>query len=200
MGHVITNIGGVYQERIKSDQEGRVYRPVLKEYQQQAMAFMNENAFSTPNWLLEENILRNIEHAGAIERIQSLQGRHLRSVMDPELLNRLIENEAFRGDEAYTFSEMLDDLRNGIWAEINTDKSIDPYRRNLQRTYLQAIHNLMESNDSEVNISDIKPMLRDELRILGDQIEDSLSGSPDKITRVHLRDISARIDNILDPR
>lgn len=199
VGHVITNIGGIYQERITSDQEGRVYRPVSKGYQQQAMTFMNENAFSTPNWLLEENILRNIEHAGAVERIQLLQGRHLRSVMDPELLNRVIEDEAFRGDEAYTFSEMLEDLRNGIWAEINAGDSIDPYRRNLQRTYVQAIHDLMDSDDSEVNISDIKPMLRDELRILGDQIEDSLNGSPDRITRVHLRDISERIDDILDP-
>jgi hypothetical protein len=51
VGHVITNIGGVYMERIASDQEGNVYRPVSKEYQKKAMDFMVENAFSTPEWL-----------------------------------------------------------------------------------------------------------------------------------------------------
>jgi hypothetical protein len=57
----------------------------------------------------------------------------------------------------------------------------------------------MESDDSEVNISDIKPMLRDELRMLSEQVDDSISGAPDRITRVHLIDIQSRIENILDP-
>ena len=54
-------------------------------------------AFSTPEWLLNEDILRNIEHAGAIERIQNLQGRQLASVMSTSRMIRLIEGEAFRG-------------------------------------------------------------------------------------------------------
>lgn len=199
VNHVITNIGGVYLERITSNQDGQVYRPVPKNVQEESMQFMVENAFTTPEWLLEENILRNIEHSGAIERIQSLQGRHLSEVMEPERMNRLIEDEAFRGDEAYTLSEMLDDARGGIWSELESGESIDPYRRNLQRTYVEAIHNLMESDDSDVNISDIKPMLRDELRILSNQIDDSISGAPDRMTRIHLQDISERIDSILDP-
>jgi hypothetical protein len=199
VGHVITNIGGVYLERVTSDQDGDVYRPVPKEVQEESMQFMVENAFTTPHWLLDESILRNIEHAGAIERIQSLQGRHLAEVMDTDRMNRVIEDEAFRGDEAYTLAEMLEDVRTGIWSELDSGEAIDPYRRNLQRTYIDAIHSLMESDNSEVNISDIKPMLRDELRMLSEQIDDSISGAPDRITRVHLIDIQSRIENILDP-
>jgi len=198
VGHVITNIGGVQYLRIASDQDGRVYRPVTKEYQQQAMAFMNENAFSTPEWLLDEDILRNIEHAGAIERIQTLQGRHLLSVMNPARMNRVIEDEAFRGNEAYTLTEMLEDVRTGIWSELESGESIDPYRRNLQRTYIQGVHGLMESESSSVNLSDIKPMLRDELRLLNERIENSIGGAPDRITRVHLQDVQSRIENILE--
>lgn len=199
VGHVITNIGGVYLERVTSDQDGDVYRPVPKEVQEESMQFMVENAFTTPHWLLDESILRNIEHAGAIERIQSLQGRHLAEVMDTDRMNRVIEDEAFRGDEAYTLAEMLEDVRTGIWSELDSGEAIDPYRRNLQRTYIVAIQSLMESDDSEVNISDIKPMLRDELRMLSEQVDDSISGAPDRITRVHLIDIQSRIENILDP-
>ena len=198
VGHVITNIGGVQYLRVASDQDGRVYRPVSKEYQQQAMAFMNENAFSTPYWLLDEDILRNIEHAGAIERVQTLQGRHLLSVMNPARMNRVIEDEAFRGNEAYTLAEMLEDVRTGIWSELDSGSSIDPYRRNLQRTYIQGIHNLMESESSSINLSDIKPMLRDELRLLGESVESSIGSAPDRITRVHLQDVQSRIENILD--
>ncbi|WP_340103327.1 zinc-dependent metalloprotease [Rhodohalobacter sp. 8-1] len=199
VGHVITNIGGVYLERITSDQDGRVFRPVPKEVQEESMQFMVDHAFTTPYWLLEESILRNIEHAGAIERIKRLQGRHLSEVMEPERMNRIIEGESFRGDEAYTLAEMLEDVRIGIWSELAGSETIDPYRRNLQRTYIDAVRGLMESDGSDVNISDIKPMLRDELRILGDQIDDSVGSTPDWMTRIHLQDISERIDNILDP-
>jgi hypothetical protein len=200
VGHVITNIGGVYMERIASDQDGNVYRPVSKEYQKKAMDFMVENAFSTPEWLLDENILRNIEHAGAIERIQSLQGRHLRSVMNTSRMMRLIEDESFRGDEAYTIAEMLEDVRKGVWSELSSNSSIDVYRRNLQRTYLNHVKSLMESDDDDVNGSDIKPLLREELRTLKTEVDRAVNRTVDRRTVVHLQDVQNRIENILDPK
>ncbi|CAN5348710.1 zinc-dependent metalloprotease [soil metagenome] len=199
VGHVITNIGGVHMERIASDQNGNVYRPVSKDYQQKAMVFMNEHAFTTPYWLLDDSILRNIEHAGAIERIQILQGRHLRSLMSADRMNRMIEDETFRGEEAYTLAGMLEDLRGGVWSELAAETLIDPYRRNLQRTYLQHIQSLMENNSPIVNLSDIKPMLRDELHILAEQLENSANNASDRITRVHLQDVQNRINRILNP-
>jgi len=198
VGHVITNLGGVYMERVAAGQDGNVYRPVAKDYQQKAMDFLVDYAFTTPEWLLEEQILRNIEHAGAIERIQELQGRHLRSVMSAGRMNRLIEDETFRGDEAYSLEGMLEDLRSGIWSELEGGTTIGPYRRNLQRTYLEHIQNLMENNSPAVNLSDIKPMLREELRILAEQIEASSDDAPDRLTRVHLHDVQNRIGRILD--
>src|SRR6056297_1202955 len=200
VGHVITNIGGVYMERITSNQEGDVYRPVSKDYQEKAMQFMIENAFTTPEWLLDENILRNIEHAGAVERIQSLQGRHLRSVMNTSRMLRLIEDEAFRGSDAYTIGEMLEDVRLGIWSELASSSSIDVYRRNLQRTYLSSVKSLMESDDSDVDGSDIKPLLREELRTLKTEVDRAVNRTVDRRTVVHLQDVQNRIENILDPK
>ncbi len=199
IGHVVTNVGGVYRERLTTDQDEHIFQPVPADYQKKAMEFLNDHVFSTPHWLLEESILRNIEHAGAIERIQSLQGRHLRSVLSPARMNRVIEDEAFRGGGAYTLEQLLGDLKSGVWSELNSGGAIDPYRRNLQRTYIQAIHSLMENEEDEVMLSDIKPMLRDELRQLAGDVEEAVDGSPDRITRVHLQDIGERIENILDP-
>lgn len=198
VGHVITNIGGVAMERVASDQDGNVYRPISKEYQQEAMQFMVEHAFTTPQWLLEESILRNIEHSGAIERIKRLQGRHLGRMMDESRMNRLIEDESFRGEEAYKLTEMLRDLRAGIWSELDSGEAIDPYRRNLQRIYLQQVKQMMESDDSDVDVSDIKPLLRDELDILSNKIAESQQNGRDRITKTHLRDIQNRISSIID--
>jgi hypothetical protein len=156
--------------------------------------------FQLRNGLLDENILRNIEHAGAVERIQSLQGRHLRSVMNTSRMMRLIEDESFRGDEAYTIAEMLEDVRKGVWSELSSNSSIDVYRRNLQRTYLNHVKSLMESDDDDVNGSDIKPLLREELRTLKTEVDRAVNRTVDRRTVVHLQDVQNRIENILDPK
>lgn len=199
VNHVITTIGGVYFERIASDQEGDVYRPVDRDYQIKAVNFMNENAFTTPEWLLGANILRNIEHSGAVERIQTLQGRQLQTIMNSSRFLRMIEDEAFRGSDAYTVSELLSAIRNGIWSELSSGAAIDVYRRNLQRTYVNHVYNLMNSGDDTVHGSDIKALLRDDLQSLNQQVSRALTRSSDRLTIIHLRDIQSRIELILDP-
>lgn len=198
VGHVITNIGGVYYHRLATDQDGQVYTPVDKDYQKKAMEFLIEHAFSTPDWLLDSSILRNIEHAGAVDRIQGMQGRHLATVMSPARMNRMIEDEAFRGSDAYTVSEMLEDVRNGVWSELSGNRSVDVYRRNLQRSYVNHVHTLMESTGGNVHGSDIKALLRYELNTLKRDVERAISGAPDRATRVHLEDVKERIETILD--
>jgi len=201
VNHVITNIGGVYLERKASNQAGNVYEPVTREYQKKAMNFMIRNAFSTPEWLLEPSILRNIEHAGALERVQNLQGNHLRSIMSVPRMNRLIENETFRGADAYTLSEMLSDLRNSVWSELGNAESIDAYRRNLQRIYISNIGSVMDSDSEDADISDIKPLLRAELVTLQNTISDSANRyGNNRIEKAHLNDILDRINRILNPK
>lgn len=199
VNHVITNIGGVYVERIASDQDGDIYRPVHRDYQIKAVNFMNDYAFVTPEWLLDAHILRNIEHSGAVERIQTLQGRQLQTVMNSSRFLRMIEDEAFRSHEAYSVSELLIDLRDGIWSELSNGSSIDVYRRNLQRTYVIHINELMSSSDDSVHGSDIKALLRDELESLTQQVDRAINRSSNRLTIIHLRDIQSRIEYILDP-
>jgi hypothetical protein len=199
VGHVITNIGGFYYERLATDQDGAIYRPVDKDYQKQAMAFLNDHAFTRPDWLLEPRILSNIEHAGAIERIQTLQGRHLAQVLNPARMVRMIEDEAFRGADAYTVAAMLEDVRRGIWSELGTASPIDVYRRNLQRSYISLVHTLMESDNSAVTGTDIRALLRHELATLKTGVDRAAGRTTDRTTQIHLRDISHRIETILTP-
>lgn len=196
--HVATNIGGVYQNRLTSDQEGYVYTPVTKAYQKEAMKFLNEHAFTTPSWLLDEDILRRIEHAGAIDRIQSLQAVILRSTTNPASLMRLVEQSSF-DDKAYSLPEMLEDLRKGIWSEVYANRPIDAYRRALQREYISYVANLFE-NDTvsrvDVKNSDIRAALRYELLTLKSDLK--RYSRNDALSKAHLSDIEARIKAILD--
>jgi hypothetical protein len=70
-GHVRANIGGVYETFKTYEQLGNIYAPVPKPIQKDAIAYMLKETFTTPAWLLDENILRKIEHAGAVERVRN---------------------------------------------------------------------------------------------------------------------------------
>ncbi|MEO1654944.1 MAG: zinc-dependent metalloprotease, partial [Bacteroidota bacterium] len=102
MGHVTNNIGGIYQTLKTYDQEGNVYSHVPKAHQKEALKFLIDEAFKTPKWVLRDEILSNIEYAGAVERIRSSQAFVLNRLMDFGRLARMIENETMNGTEAYS--------------------------------------------------------------------------------------------------
>ena len=214
MGHVARRIGGVYETPRTYDQEGVVYEPVPKAKQAAAMAFLQEHAFTRPDWMLDADVLRRIEHAGALERIRQGQTSVLNLVLDPQRLARLIEAEALQGEATYTPAEMMDDLRAGLWSELNQGEPINVFRRNLQRGYLERLGELMtEEVDAppaavrsaigftpvDVSQSDVRPYVRGELLILQEEIRRSLPRTNDRATELHLRDVQARIDEMLNP-
>jgi hypothetical protein len=198
--HVATNVGGVYQNRLASDQEGYVYTPVSKEYQKKAMQFLIDHAFSTPEWLLDADILRRIEHAGAINRIKNLQTRIFSSVANPGVMSRLSEHHAF-DDDAYALLEMLEDLRKGVWSEVYDRRATDTYRRALQNEYISTMNSLFENDTSrgiDIKDTDIRAAARAELVQLRSDIKQARSRISDRETRVHFDDVTARIDSILE--
>ncbi len=215
LGHVAREIGGVYETPKTYDQEGPVYTMVSREAQTKAMAFLHEFGFETPRWLLDEDVLRRIEHAGALERIRSIQANRLDLVLDPQRLARLIEAEARLGSEAYAPLDMLEDLRKGLWRELAAGEAIDPWRRNLQRAYLEDLRRLMNEEATappaaarrylgytpiDVSQSDIRAYVRGELEALTRDAQQAARRTQDRPTALHLEDVRARIDNILDPQ
>lgn len=206
--HVATNIGGVYQTRKASNQDGWVYTPVSKEYQQKAMKFLNENAFNTPDWLLDKEILQRVQAQGVTQNIKSLQSGILRSTMNAGSMIRLSEQSEL-DNNAYTLLDALKDLRMGIWSEIyaSSNKNIDTFRRNLQREYLSAMATMFETDSEgggfrgpslDIKDSDIRPALRHELTELKTKVKSSISSRTSSETQVHLKDVLTRIDKILD--
>ena len=207
MGHVSNNIGGVYQYTKTYDQEGPVFIPVPKERQKESLEFLNAELFETPEWMIDTDILGRIEHDGMVERIRSTQARTLSNVLDFGRMARMIENETLNGNEAYTLTAMMDDLRNGIFSELRRGATIDTYRRNLQRAYVDRLEYLLTNeqegrNATDVNVSqsDIRAISRAELNTLQRLTASAASRTGDALSRYHLQDLNKRIDMILDPR
>ncbi|UZD22757.1 zinc-dependent metalloprotease [Algoriphagus halophytocola] len=194
--HVVTNIGGVYEEFKTTDQDGVTYTPTPKAEQVESMNFLNENVFTTPEWLLQKEILSNIEPSGAVSAVKSLQSRILNNVLRMDRLERMIENEALNGNEAYSMTQMMADLRKGVWSELSGTQAIDAFRRNLQRAHVERLASLMSQD--ERSRSDVSAAARAELKSIQTAARAASSKYGAGIVRNHLRDIDALVDSILN--
>lgn len=209
MGHVTGNIGGVKETYLAYGQEGAVYEHAPRDKQERAMEFLHTELFTTPEWLIDQSIFNRIESDGGIERIRSTQVRTLNSVLDFGRMARLMENEEVNGREAYGLLEMMTDLREGIFSELSRGRTIDRYRRNLQRAYVERLEFIMKNDQGnrgrfggssiDVAQSDIRPIVRAELETLLRSTKRAANATGDRLSRIHLRDLSERIDLILNP-
>ena len=211
MGHVSSNIGGVYENYKTYDQQGDVYAHVPKDHQKRCMRFINSELFKTPKWLLDKNIFNKIEYSGSVDRIRGTQERTLKNILAFGRLARVIENEALNKDNAYSILELMEDLRKGIFSEVYAEQPTDTYRRNLQRAYVDRMKHLMENKQPKVkaggyqkytnvnvNQSDIRSVVRGELARLMEDVEDVASDMDSRMDRYHFEDIKKRIEHILD--
>jgi hypothetical protein len=208
MGHVAANVGGVKETYKAYGQDGAVYEHAPRDKQERAMTFLQEQLFETPEWLIDQDIFNKIESDGGIERIRGTQVRALNDILDFGRMARLMENEEVNGREAYGLLEMMTDLRKGIFSELPRGQTIDRYRRNLQRAYVERLEFIMNNDQGsrgrfgssiDVAQSDIRPIIRAELETLLRDSKRASNSTGDRLSRIHLRDLSERIDLILNP-
>jgi hypothetical protein len=220
MNHVAGIVGGFNSQEKTVGQEGRIFNLIPKDYQQAAVKFLLDNAFTTPNWMLDEEILRRIEAVGAIERVHSAQNRVLTNLLNSARFARLVEQEALDGSLAYSPVEFLATVRKGIWRELDAPQvKIDVFRRELQRSYLQQVNTKLNPPPAAAaapvvpptqggrgaaprppTSGDEKPLYRAELRALNTSITAAIAKTTDHETRSHLEASRDEIGKILDPK
>mgnify|MGYP006278726141 CR=1 FL=1 len=209
LGHAARHVGGIHETFKTYDQEGPVYEPVPSDRQRAALRFVIEEGLESPKWLVEADVLRRFESTGALNRVREAQAGIIDMLLRPERLARMIETAALgTSDNTYAPTEMLADLREGIWSELGTDEMIGPYRRNLQRSYLERMRELLNGDATsdetpsfvDVSQSDIRALVRGELRTLETEVEQALRSVPDEMTERHLQDVLFRINEILEDR
>jgi len=216
MNHVAQVVGGLNSQEKVVGQEGRVFTLVPKAHQEEAAKFLVENAFATPVWLIDPEILRRIEANGALMRIRNSQFSVLNQLLNDQRFARLIEQQALDGTAAYTAAELLSTVRKGVWKELDgSTVKIDAYRRNLQNAYLELVDTKLNGGAAApaaaaggggrggaaaAKSDDEKPFYRAELRTLNASLGAALARASDHDTKAHLEGARDQIAKILDPK
>jgi len=214
MGHVTTNVGGLSENFKTYDQKGAVYSYLPKAKQKEAIAFFNQQLFTTPLWLISNDQLNKFDNGVLLNRIKGVQTNTLNNILAPSRIARLLDNEAKNGTtQAYTLPELFTDLKKSVFAAGRADA----FKRNLQRAYVDRLSDLMtKENDLppgfpvdyaasygltpiNVGLSDIRPLVRAELKAL-QLTTKARSAAGDAITKAHYEDLNVRIKDILDPK
>lgn len=208
MGHVTFNIGGLSENFKTYDQAGAVYNYVSKAKQKEAVAFLNQQLFNSPTWLVHSEQLNKFDNGTLLNRIKSVQTGTISNIFTAARLSRMLDNEVKNGASAYTMPELFADLRGTIFAATKPDS----FKRNLQRGYVDRLGNLMVDAPAPTNLppgfsftpvnvslTDIRPYVRAELKALLATAK-SRAVAADVTTKAHYEDLASRIDNILNPK
>ena len=217
LAHVADVVGSADAQEKYAGQDGARYTPLPKARQKEAVRFLNENAFATPTYFLQPDILGRIEVEGALARINAAQRRVMNQLLNDRRLERLMEFEALgKPGTAYSMAEMAADLRAGVWSELaSPNVRIDAYRRGLQRTYLELVEGKINPVAPTLppglppqfaaqfrpgrTTSDIRSVFRAELRSLDGEAARAMSKATDRTTRAHLEDVRAWVKRVLEP-
>jgi hypothetical protein len=199
MNHVAAVVGGFESQQRHWGQDGLRFTPIKAARQAEAVQFLNAHAFETPRFFVKPEILRRIEPAGALDRIKASQLRVLNQLTNNARVARLIEQEAIDGAAAYKPTAFFADLRKGIWRELDTAAvTIDPFRRNTQRAYLEVMNEKLNARNAPTD--DTRGLVRSELRAVDAAARRALVKAADRATRAHLEDVRDQIAKILDPK
>jgi hypothetical protein len=217
--HVTNIIGGATTQEKYGSQQGVRFTPVPRARMQAAIHFVNENAFQTPAFFLDENIIRRLEPSGEVARIHAAQSAILSALLNNAKLLRVSEYDGeAKAGEGYSLVELLADVRAGLFGELAKGDKVDVYRRALQRAYIENLN--LKINPPPVTaaaggrgggggggrggapgldpkLSDIYPAVRAELRALDAEIKGGEAKANDRMTKAHLSDLRHRIADAL---
>ena len=214
MGHVSRNVGGIYKTPRVVEDSDPVYEFAPKAKQAEAVAFINQQLFTTPTWLISTDVYTKTG-ASPLTVIGNIQDNTLSRFFSANTLNKLINAETTLGNNAYRMTDLFNDVKKGVWSELISRKTIDVYRRNLQKSYVNILRNLLNPPDITINLggggfniapsvntdkSDIKSLVRAHLTSLRAEVNAAAAAIADPMSKYHLQDISKRIEEALDPK
>jgi len=213
MNHVAAIVGGYNSQQKHIGQTGVRFDLIPRARQAEAVRFLNDNAFATPMWAIDKEILRRIEPIGALNRVRNAQNSVLNNLLSSSRFARLVEQSALDGNAAYDPAEFLADVRNGVFSELNSPTPVvDAYRRNLHRAYLDIANNKLNAPAATlpqglpasfaamfITSGDERAFYRAELREISAAAGAAMGRATDRATKIHLQAVQDQIGKILDP-
>ncbi|KNB62919.1 zinc-dependent metalloprotease [Chryseobacterium sp. Hurlbut01] len=189
LGHVSKYIGGQMETPKTAEQSGAVYEVVAKKDQKEAMKFLNENVFTTPQWLIKKDIFEKTGKT-PVKTVEEIQNGVLGRILSPMVLQNMYQMEAIEPD-TYSVIELLSDLNTSILKKEN----VDIYTRNLQRNYIDSLIKLVDNKSDK---SDVSALVRGNLNTIKKEL--SAKSASDVVNKYHFEDLVFRIEKALDPK
>jgi hypothetical protein len=138
-----------------------------------------------------------------------MQDATLSSLLSNDRLVRLIETSSLNKAN-YSVDELISDLRRGIFSELKSNAAIDMYRRNLQKVFVSRVIDVALADKTatgnfdgkriSVLDTDIPSIAKGQLVELKAQLKKASAVSTDRLTKFHLNDLVARIENAMKPK
>jgi hypothetical protein len=218
--HAAAAVGGSWTHHKRFGEEGVVYTPVEPEYQRRAMQFIDRHVLADAPLGAGRGPApqaRARRRGGADPR---LPGARRAAPAQPRPAGRMIEHEAFLGAATYRPAEMLDDAREIVWREVragrppSTPTGATSSGRTSSRRTTSCTRRSRPSTgrpprpatcastnddpplnaDLHVGQSDIRPLIRDQLRLSRPRSKAPPPGVADRMTRIHLEDALERVE------
>lgn len=225
-------VGGAYVYRDKKgDPNARTpVQPVETDKQRESLEFIITNSFYDDAFGLSPDLLRHMtvdkwfDGGGSTaesmfpvhDRILGVQASVLTGLMNPTKLRRVFDNEALtdEGDDALTLAELMSEITDNAWAELdrrpdsdgytNREPMISSLRRNLQREHLQRLIDLtLPGTVNGAAGNPIRTLARMHLREIGGQSAELAERHGDRLddyTRAHLQEVAEICERALDPQ
>ncbi|HJW17572.1 MAG TPA: zinc-dependent metalloprotease [Flavisolibacter sp.] len=214
MGHVAKNIGGIETTPKMVEEQGTVVEYVSRNKQKEAMQFLQAQLFQTPKWIVD-NTISDYTGSNRLTTISNVQNNILGRLINNNTFNKLFRFEE-ENKNAYTATEMLTDLRKGIWRELTAHQPVDIYRRSLQKSFVESLNKIINpdqagsalmltpfgfsASSSGSKTSDAISIAKAQLRTLSAEIRTALPAYKDANTKAHLLDVQDRITEALNPK
>lgn len=200
MQHVMMNIGGVYITRQSEGQKSAVYEPVPAAKEKEALSFFDKELFTTPYWILDSSVISKVSLPAQPNFIEDLQVKVLNKLLDMGKINQLLANMRRPGNNSLSVDEYVKTIHQMIWRELKSGKTIDPYRRNLQKSYIGALREILTSSKPEVTETDVYSIARADFIRLQSEVHKAIPKQTDSMNIYHLQDIEVRIKNTLEAK
>ncbi len=226
--HVLTNIGGVYLNSTIYGDGNKSYVFVPREMQKQSVRYLIDNVITYPEWLFGHNLYDYVypvkdspagyREYSAFSSYTNAQSYVLWDLLANERLDRMVANEAQNGKDAYTASELIDELYKSIFAKTIQSRSLEMIEKATQKAFIDALIIAADRNEvskEKKSLDDKSVNFKSDLIFSGpkriseavsikrgillriERLMKSKLATANEATRYHYEDMLLRIDNSL---
>ena len=131
------------------------------------------------------------------DAIGELQQKIVKQLLGEEIFKKLLACSSQFGDSlSYPLNEYVADLHHYIWGGLSTGRPMDAYRRNLQKSYISALAQMIALRSQDLEETDIWSVAKADLTQIAREITTALPKYTAGADQAHLKTVLQLIRRI----